>query len=353
MKDRWLEEGYAPPQLTGKALVNERFKCYCAATVTAVAAVAAAGTAAYSAHQQAKAQKDAAAQAQGALGADPAATYGSKVEIPNRVDNIGTPQGYGQQLFGDFQASIPSITSAASQINAYALRQRDRVSGGTFRDNLEQQGSNIQSFLSGEIPQDVQGFINRYVAERSGGAFDPSVPGGYGGGLSQSGSGLARSLGLTSLDIMDKGMSYAPTWEQLVDQFTYKPTNALADAGTFLNAAQLQLARDNATYDAAVTKATGDAAPNPQVAGAVNDNLRLDTLKSTASANEMKALSGLITAGVGGLTNIYNSLGTGSTPKYPYAGTSTVPGTNTTAYIPYQMSSMPGGGYATIPKVVA
>lgn len=285
-------------------------RCYCAVTVTAAAAVASAGVAAYGAYSQSEAQKDAASAAQSAAGADPSKTYGKPVKLPDYQDNVvadpktGT---LGRDIWEDFNDSLPAIFEVSNSVNARNIRMRDRLSGGTWKNNLQQQGQNIASMLEGEIPADVQDQINRYVAERTGGAFDPSVPGGYAGGMSQMGTSLARSLGLTSLDIMDKGMSYAPQWEQMIDAFTYKPTDAIRDAGTFLSAAQLQLQRDNAQYESGVNKALAESRPDPRVAGAINDNLRLDTVQSQADANRMKAMSGLITAGAGGATNLYNS----------------------------------------------
>lgn len=297
--------------MKGQAKIEERARQYCAVTVTAAAAVASAGVAAYGAYSQSEAQKDAASAAQSAAGANPDATYGKPVKLPDYVDNVvADPKtgSYGRDIWEDFNDSLPAIFDISNSINARGINMRNRLAGGKQWTNaLRQQGENINDMLQGEIPSDVQDQINRYVAERTGGAFDPSVPGGYAGGMSQMGTSLARSLGLTSLDIMDKGMSYAPQWEQMIDAFTYKPQDAMRDAGTFLSAAQIQLQRDQAQYESGVNKALAESRPDPRVAGAINDNLRLDTAQSQADANRMKAMSGLITAGAGGATNLYNS----------------------------------------------
>lgn len=308
--------------------IEEKMRCYCAATVTAVAAVAAAGTAAYGAYSQSKAQGDAADQAQAALDADKEATYGKKVKLPAWEDDLGD-RSYTLGMFDDFQESLPLLYDISRRINTRSNNERNRTSGGTFKSNLAAQGSNIESMLAGEIPEDVADSINRTIAERFGGSFDPSKPGGFAGGISQTGSALGRSLGLTSLDIMEKGMSFAPEWERLVDSFTYTPGKAIADAGTFLSAAQLQLSRDNAEYQAGVNSAIAEGKPVPSIAGSVNDKLRLDTIGSTADANKQKALAGLITAGAGGATSIYNSLKTSPTTTMSASNASAVgtPGT--------------------------
>lgn len=287
--------------------IEEQSRQYCAVTVTAVAAVAAAGTAAYGAYSQSKAQKEAASQAEAALSNDPAATYGTKVKPPQWKDDLGDGS-YTTGVFDDFQDSLPRIGEISNWINKRGMNMRDKNSGGTFKSNLAKQGSNIESMLRGEIPDDVAGVITRTIAERFGGSFDPSVPGGYAGGISQTGSALARSLGKTSLDIMEKGMSFAPEWERLIDSFTYTPGKAIADAGTFLSAAQIQLRRDQNEYEASSNIALAGSKPDPAIAGGVNDQLRLNTIESQAEANRQKAMAGLITAGAGGATSIYNSL---------------------------------------------
>lgn len=318
MKTRYLEEGYGPELSLTIASKEEKFRCYCAATVTAVAAVAATGVAAYGQYSQSKAQGEAADQSQSALDANKADTYGSRPDLPDYHDRIGTKEGLGQAVWNDFNESLPAIKNIASQVNSYGLRQRDKLAGGKFMSNIRQQGSNIESLLKGEIPDDVAGSINRVVAERLGGAFNPSTPGGFGGGISQTGSALARSLGTTSVALMDKGMTYAPQWEKLVDDFTYTPGKAIADAGTFLSAAQIQLRRDEDQYNSEASQALAEAGANPQVAGSVNDTLRLNTIGSQADANQSKALAGLITAGAGGATSLYNSF---NKPKpSPFAG---------------------------------
>lgn len=297
--------------MKGQAKIEERARQYCALVATAVAGVAAAGVSAYSSYSQGKAQEKAAGAAMDAASADPAGAYGSKVKMPQYKDNVGDDiisPSYGTQVWEDFNDSLPLIFEISNSMNARNINMRNKVAGGKNWSNaIRQQGENINSMLDGEIPTDVQDQINRYVAESVGGGFDPSAPGGYGGGISQMGSSLARSLGLTSMDIMDKGMSYAPQWEQMVDQFTYKPQDVMRDVQPFMTAAQIQLQRDQNMYEGQVNSAIAEGAPNPQVAGMINDRLRMDTATAQSKANQMQAISGMISAGAGGATSIYNS----------------------------------------------
>lgn len=288
--------------MKGQARIEERLRCYCAVIVGTAVTVGSAAYAAKNQMDQAKAQKASAQQASDALGRDPAGTYGSKVEMPEYQDTVENPVAI-------YRKSLPGLQEIAANMNAFGINARNRLAGGKgsklWSQNIQKQGENIQSMMGGNIPTDVQDQINRYVAERTGGAFDPTAPGGYGGGLSQSGSGMARSLGQTSQDIMEKGMSYAPAWAQSVDAFTYKPSDAVRDLSPFQNTAQMQLQRDQQRYASQVNQAMAVAQPNPQIAGQVNDQLRMQNIEQTAEANRARAMQGLVTAGAQGAMGIY------------------------------------------------
>src|SRR6266481_5700889 len=72
-------------------------------------------------------------------------------------------------------------------------------------DEIQQTaGGNITSMLKGEIPQDVQDQITNSVAGRN-----------LGLGTAGSGFGrdlVARDLGITSLNLTEKGLSSAESW---------------------------------------------------------------------------------------------------------------------------------------------
>lgn len=275
-----------------------------AATVGALAAVASVGVSAYGKHQQAKSQKEAAAMA---AQAQKEGLYGSKTELGQFNDSLG-PDSITGSMWEGFNDSLPLMFEATNSMNAQGITQRNKTAGGRqFTDVLRKEGSNIESMLKGEIPTDVADSITRTIAERMGGSFNPSVPGGYAGGISQTGSALSRSLGLTSVDIMNKGHGFASDWTKRVDAFTYKPSNAVQDSGAFLSAAQLQLQRDKQRYEAETNTAIAESQPDPQVVGSVNDSMRSAALRGQAEANEARAMAGLITAGTGAATSIYNA----------------------------------------------
>lgn len=286
-----------------------------AVTVGALAAVAAVGVSAYGMQQQSKAQKEAAAMA---AGADKEGLYGSKTKFGEYDDSLGDGS-ITEGMWEGFNDSLPLMFEATNSMNAQGITQRNKTAGGRkFTNVLRKEGSNIESMLNGEIPTDVADSITRTIAERMGGTFNPSVPGGYAGGISQTGSALSRSLGLTSVDIMKTGHGFASDWTKRVDAFTYKPSNAVQDSGAFLSAAQIQLNRDKQRYEAENNIAIADSQPDPQVVGSVNDNMRGAVLQGQAQANEARALSGLITAGAGAANTIYKANATPTARTNPY-----------------------------------
>jgi len=90
----------------------------------------------------------------------------------------------------------------------------------------------INSYIQGQIPQDVQQNINRQVAQNLGGGFNLFSGGG------QAPNAFARNIGQTSVGLSQYGLSAAPTWQQLANSMVTKPEVGL-QAG--LQAAQLEL----------------------------------------------------------------------------------------------------------------
>ena len=70
----------------------------------------------------------------------------------------------------------------------------------------------INSYIQGQIPLDVQQQINRQVAQNLGGGYNMFTGGG------QAPQNFARNIGQTSLGLSQFGLSAAPTWQQLANQ---------------------------------------------------------------------------------------------------------------------------------------
>lgn len=332
-------------------LVNQRkreplcARWYCAAIAAGVATVAAAGVSAYSSSQKAGAASD----AQGAL-SNRAAAYGTKVKTVDPIDNVNLPGFDPKSGVQDYANNLPMLAVLSKFNTNQAATRRDQLTGGEASRNLKQEGVDIGQMLGGEVPKDVQDKVNRIVAERSGGAFSPSGPANQ-----QATADFARSIGKTSTDIMNQGLSFAPQWESLVDSFTYKPQQAYLDAlnglrarnDYTLGAAQVQLKRDENQYTEELNKNKMKASADPGVAGSVNDNLQLQTIGANANANEANALIGAAK----GIGSIYTGAAAGGSDLYNSAGFISNAGLGaatqsyaTPGYTP-QFGYTPGSGY--------
>ena len=75
----------------------------------------------------------------------------------------------------------------------------------------------LNAYIQGQVPQDVQQQINREVAQNLGGGFNLFSGGG------QAPQNFARNLGQTSLGLSQYGLSAAPTWQQLANQMVVSP----------------------------------------------------------------------------------------------------------------------------------
>jgi hypothetical protein len=90
----------------------------------------------------------------------------------------------------------------------------------------------INSYIQGQVPQDVQQNTQRAIAQSFSGGYNPFTGGG------QAPSAFARSIGQTSVGLSQYGLSAAPTWQQLANSMVTKP-DALMGFG--IQAEQLSL----------------------------------------------------------------------------------------------------------------
>jgi hypothetical protein len=264
-----------------------------AATVAAVATVAGAGVAAYGAYNQHKQSK---ANAEG--------LYGSKVVPPPFKNTVGTEESYAQAGIhadvGSFvDQGLPQIMQMSNKVNQRANQQREKLTGGTFKETIRQEGANILGMEQGQLPADVIDSINRIVGENLGGAFDPSDPSG-GFGMSRDASSAAEKLGLTSYGIMKEGMGFGSAWRTNANSFVYKPQDSAKGmyfpAGNALAASKLQMELDQNQWASEAGIARAAAMPDPQAVGALNDQSQALATGATALSNMGGALSGLYTS---------------------------------------------------------
>lgn len=141
-------------------------------------------------------------------------------------------------------ATVEGI-EAANRVTANTLQQLETVAPGSAQAR-QQVGTIINSYLRGEVPQDVQEQVTRMTAERAGAGFRLPQGGAMGpSGFQASQGQLARNLGLTSLDLQQTGMEYS--WKNAAQAFTMmaRPeefmTLGLQGRGQDINVAQANI----------------------------------------------------------------------------------------------------------------
>lgn len=132
--------------------------------------------------------------------------FGGRPDVPAFVPvNAAAEQ---RKAIAGNAAALPAAMELGSSINAFNQAELDKMwntSFGGYYDKIRSSiGRNANDLISGKIPTDVQNAIQSNAAVRS-------LYGGYGG----SGLGrnlVARDLGLTSLDLMTRGLDSATKW---------------------------------------------------------------------------------------------------------------------------------------------
>lgn len=131
---------------------------------------------------------------------------------------------------------ISKVASATNQFNQDQVNQMMASAIPGYESMKSGIGSNINSWLKGEIPADVQGQIGRNAAYSS-------LSGGF-AGSEMARNLVARDLGLTSLDIMQKGVDAGSRWLETAKRTAVAPQ---FDVTSMFVSPQQQM--DAATYN--------------------------------------------------------------------------------------------------------
>lgn len=285
----------------------------------AVAAVVSAGAAAYSANQQKKS-----AAATNAAIADAAPVAPGKVPFPQLVN---TGQSQGKAVATNLKG-LGGIFDLARQTNRF--QQGQALQGYTtmqpyFKTLQEQIGRNALSFAKGELPSDVVSSIGRAAASRG-------LASGFGLGASGAGVGTSlgslnlRALGLTSLDLAQKGTSLGMAVNAQAQALTpglFDPSSMFINPGTQLQADEFNAGAVNQTNQ---LNAGYQNAANVQNVGLQNSILQQqsqNTLAASNAANQQYAAAASTIAGLASTLQKQNttSAGTGASPvAYGYYG---------------------------------
>lgn len=173
---------------------------------------------------------------------------------------------------------------------------------------------NIESYLKGEVPKDVQEFIRRTNAATA-------LEGGY-GGTGMHGALTTRDLGLTSIDLTAKGLTAAENWMAASERL-YSPAIS-AFTGMFVTPSQ-QAAFDveerNTQFQRSWLKSQIKAMPDPVLRGIHDTIMSLAVAYLGGNYQPQNAQQQYSQAGAGVGTSSYNGGWGGGWSGQPGYGT--------------------------------
>lgn len=234
-----------------------------------------------------------------------------------------------QGMINEVQAPVYDLGAMigdAAQISEYKRQQLEKFQPGAAQqrqqaqDQISQAMGVVNSYLRGEVPQDVKDQIMRNVAESAGAGFNPATAGQAGGFQAAQGQ-MARNLGLTSLDIQGRGLAAIPAiqgtaqnWQQLARAFTAEP----------LDVGRLQLGYQAAQAEVGLqkAKATGDIYNNlfnarsglaTNVYAANKENIAASYAAQQATAQGVNDIGKAVGGAVSGYGSAMQGIGGGMT----------------------------------------
>lgn len=147
-----------------------------------------------------------------------ASFFGGKPNIPQFIPV--NAQAIQQQTLTGNSAALPQTIEQTAAINAAQFSNIDKLlaqaTGGYYDRIRNSIGKNTADLVAGVIPGDVATAVKTNAAQRA-------LYGGFAG--SGAASNLtARDLGLTSLDLMSKGLDSATKWMNAISS-TYQPVS--------------------------------------------------------------------------------------------------------------------------------
>jgi hypothetical protein len=189
--------------------------------------------------------------------------YGKKVVVP---DYPLLEQAQRESIKNN-KAVLPDAMELASSVDVYNQKHLEDMLRATIPDidNIKKYASqNISSMVKGEVPQEIQDLISRTRAEKG-------IAGGF------AGSGMqrnleSRDLGLTSLEMTQKGLSSAERWMDNAKRNLMAP---FYDVTSQFVTPMQQFAANDAKFQRDLYAAQMEAAPDPAKRGAWDTQMTL------------------------------------------------------------------------------
>jgi hypothetical protein len=233
------------------------------------------------------------------------------LDFQNQQFNQMSPQalGFGSRAFN--QAQKQGIDFSRLGTAANIANQEAVMPGSQAQRELAQ--NQINAYIQGQIPQDVQQQIQRNVAQGVGGGFNLFSGGG------QAPQNFARNIGQTSVGLSQFGLSAAPTWQQLANSMVVSPTAGLS-AGLQATGMGAQLARAAASQGMQMAENQYQSQANQyltqQAQNQYGNTMLNKVLGNVASAYSSGNKSGYLST----LAQAGGSSGYGGIPAASYAG---------------------------------
>lgn len=255
--------------------------------------------------------------------------------------NVDTTKAAGDAIAGNI-TNLPKAEQLAGKTNEATARQflamMERIMPG-FGEISKTIAGNIKSQVSGELPSDVEAYIGRKAAEKG-------IVRGTGGSQFDK-YGALRDLGLTSLELTDRGLNSAQRWMASVSSGapTFNVTSMFISPAQRIATEQWnEVNRYNAQFLRNQIKMLPS---NAEMAGAQI----LDYVATWATTAASMGTSSMMGGGGGGgqqQVPQYNNYGQNSLIDYSSFGTGggSAPSYNPPVYNPPPYN--PGGGSGTM-----
>jgi hypothetical protein len=190
---------------------------------------------------------------------------------------------FGNQSFAQAASNALNYSTPFTQKN---IDLQNLVTPGSSaqREAALQQ---INAYIQGQVPQDVQQNTQRAIAQSFGGGYNPFTGGG------QAPSAFARNIGQTSVGLSQYGLSAAPTWQQLANSMVTRPDQLLG-AALAANAQGVSMATGAAQYGSDLGQSSYNSAMN---------QYGVQTAQNQAGIQNMMSLGSLGLSAYGALQN--------------------------------------------------
>jgi hypothetical protein len=224
--------------------------------------------------------------------------FGSKPDVPELPAlDLGKEQA---KAIDNNLAAMPKAQELVSQANLFNRDQIRQMLEATIPDygpRTDKIWKTIDSQIAGELPEDVQDFIQNKAVSRA-----------FGSGVAGSTAGrniVARDLGLTSLDMTQRGLSSADNWLR-TSAALFSP-GMMNVTSMFVSPAQqaaFDIEERNAQFQRNWMSEQIDAMPDPVLRG-VHDTIMSMAMAAGGSTyngnfNSSQYMGGVNQGGVGG-----------------------------------------------------